>query len=380
MEKKIWIQAISAIMVVGGLLFCKEKKQVQTVQDKVPASGIILFAVGEVFVGQKKLAPGDTLNEEEVLKTGKKSTCDIQVRESEGEVIIRLKSDSEFSLRGQKVADGELRQGVLKAGLALVNVPKKLKTKERFEIATPTALAGVRGTKFEMSVSPDGSSTLNVYEGKVATRPRIAEVEDLPKEILQKNEILNTAIASVETIEQVVEQGQKVSVSKADTAKILKETGVSEIVAKIKPDIKIGMSPEEIQKAIEKVEKEVEASEKKEELKKKKEIKAVPKIEKIQNKELDQKIKEIEELISIEKKKFETEDTTKKAIKERNAKDKAILMKRIEEIVGKSAETLVLKDGRKIQGVIFQDAGNYIVLTPDGKEIFTEEQVEGMDL
>ncbi|NUM42667.1 MAG: hypothetical protein HUU45_13665, partial [Leptospiraceae bacterium] len=177
-----------------------------------------------------------------------------------------------------------------------------------------------------------------------------------------------------------VEKGQSVSVKKSDTEKILKETGVSEIVAKIKPDVKIGMSPEEIQKAIEKIEKAVEASEKKEDLKKKKEIKTIPKIETIKNKDLEQKIKEVEELISIEKKKLESETSTKTAIKERNAKDKAVLMKRIEQIVGKSSERLILKDGRKLEGVIFQESGNYIVLTPDGKEIFTEEQVEGMDL
>ena len=171
-----------------------------------------------------------------------------------------------------------------------------------------------------------------------------------------------------------------VSVKKSDTEKILKETGVSEIVAKIKPDIKVGMSQDEIQKAIQKIEKAVEESEKKEELKKKKEIKTIPKIETIQNKELEQKIKEVEELISIEKKKFESDASTKTAIKERNQKDKAILMKRIEQIVGKSSETLVLKDGRKVQGVIFQEAGSYIVLTPYGKETFTEEQVEGMEL
>ncbi|MBE7411015.1 MAG: FecR domain-containing protein [Leptospiraceae bacterium] len=380
MGKKFFRKWLTGFVVLCVFVFCKGETKIDSSDKKVSATGVILFTVGEVFSGQRKLAPGDIVSETDIVKTGKKSTCDLQLRESESEAIIRLKSDSEFSLRGKKVGDSELRQGILKAGVALVNVPKKLKSNDSLEIVTPTSLAGVRGTKFEIGVSSDGSSNLFVIEGKVATRPRIADVEDLPKEIVQKNEVLANAIQSVESTEQVVEKGQSVSVKKSDTEKILKETGVSEIVAKIKPDVKIGMSPEEIQKAIEKIEKAVEASEKKEDLKKKKEIKTIPKIETIKNKDLEQKIKEVEELISIEKKKLESETSTKTAIKERNAKDKAVLMKRIEQIVGKSSERLILKDGRKLEGVIFQESGNYIVLTPDGKEIFTEEQVEGMDL
>ena len=40
-------------------------------------------------------------------------------------------------------------------------------TGANFEVRTPTAVAGVRGTEFLQEINPDGSSTITVLEGKV---------------------------------------------------------------------------------------------------------------------------------------------------------------------------------------------------------------------
>ena len=245
---------------------------------------------------------------------------------------------------------------------------------------TPTTLAGVRGTKFEVNVGKDGSTAVNVYEGRVAARPRLAELEELPDAIVQKTESLNNVVASLESSEQIVESGQTLSVKKSETDKILKDSGIAEVIAKVRPDVRLGMSDDEIQKAIAIIEKSVEESEKKEQLKKKSEIKMQEKVQKIKEKEFEKKLKEYEELIAVEKQKLEDSKKVNDVIKERNAKEKAVLMKRIEQVVGKSSETLLLKDGTKVEGVIFQDGGNYIVLTPHGKEVYPESQVDGIEL
>ena len=44
---------------------------------------------------------------------------------------------------------------------------KKLKKGEQFEIMTPTAVAGVRGTKFSVETLADGSALVKVHKGKV---------------------------------------------------------------------------------------------------------------------------------------------------------------------------------------------------------------------
>ncbi|MBK6606791.1 MAG: hypothetical protein IPG24_15275 [Leptospiraceae bacterium] len=56
------------------------------------------------------------------------------------------------------------------------------------------------------------------------------------------------------------------------------------------------------------------------------------------------------------------------------------LMKRIEQIMDKSAETLLLKSGERIQGVIFVEGDKYIVLTPEGRKEFDKEQVQDVEL
>ncbi|MCE9501362.1 MAG: FecR domain-containing protein, partial [Leptospira sp.] len=341
---------------------------------------VVLFIVGDINSGGKKLTAGEIINETDLVKTGKKSTCDLQIRESDAEIIIRLKPETEFQLKSKSVGNGKKMQALVRAGSGMFNVSKKLKQEEIFEALSPTSLAGVRGTKFEMNVSSDGSSVVNVIEGKVASRPRLSQVEDLPESLVQKSEMLSNVVSSLESNEQIMEKGQFVSIKKSDTDKMIKETGVSEVIAKANLEIKNGMSNAEIQKEIEKIEKSVEESEKKESLKKKIEFKNQVKIEKIKDQELARKIKEYEELIAVEKKKLEDSRKVNDVIKERNIKEKEILMKRIEQIVGKSSETLILKNGIKIQGVIFQEGSTYIVLTPHGKETYPEDQVEGLEL
>ena len=46
----------------------------------------------------KKIKQGDIVNAGEKVVTGKKSSCEIQIREHDAEVLIQLKQNSEFSL------------------------------------------------------------------------------------------------------------------------------------------------------------------------------------------------------------------------------------------------------------------------------------------
>jgi hypothetical protein len=48
---------------------------------------------------------------------------------------------------------------------------KKLSKKSSFQVRTPSAVAGVRGTKFGVSISPNGTATVTVSEGLVAVAP-----------------------------------------------------------------------------------------------------------------------------------------------------------------------------------------------------------------
>jgi hypothetical protein len=56
----------------------------------------------------------------------------------------------------------------LDVGDIWVRVLRSLTEQSKFEIRTPTATAGVRGTVFSVSVAPDGGTSVAVYHGKVS--------------------------------------------------------------------------------------------------------------------------------------------------------------------------------------------------------------------
>lgn len=67
-----------------------------------------------------------------------------------------------------KRTSASLRLFKLDVGRILVQVMRALSASSKFEVRTPTATAGVRGTEFSVRVKPNGSTEVLVYEGNVA--------------------------------------------------------------------------------------------------------------------------------------------------------------------------------------------------------------------
>jgi hypothetical protein len=72
--------------------------------------------------------------------------------------------------RFDKRREASLSQFTLSAGRVWVHVMKMLSAESKFEINTPTATAGVRGTTFALQVASDGATDVLVYEGEVEVR------------------------------------------------------------------------------------------------------------------------------------------------------------------------------------------------------------------
>jgi hypothetical protein len=361
---------------------CKkeEAKNSNQVSEKPVLSGVVLFVVGNVQSGTKKLKPGDIISENESVQTAKSSACDLQIKDSDAGIVLRIKSESSFQLKTMTVNGKQIPSTVVSVGTAMVNVSGKLKSDENFQVVTPTQTAGVRGTKFEVNVSKDGSTALSVSEGKVASRVRISEVNDLPVEIQEKSQTITSINKGLESQEQVVEAGQKTTVSKALTNKILKETGLGESIKQIKVNLQSKLNADEIQKALVIIDKENQVAGK-ENLVIAKSLKdnATLKIENTSSSDIQAKLKEFAELVAIERQKLETTEPVI-AVKQRNEKQEEVLVKRIEQITGKSFETLILKSGKKVRGVIFLENNQYYVITPDGQETYKEDDAEGIEL
>lgn len=383
-NKAYWKFGLIIIAIIFAVSFinCKKETEQNTVKNNKPSlSGIVLFVVGDVHIGTKKLKTGDIISENELVQTGKKSVCDLQIKEMDAEIVMRMKADSEFQLKNITVKGKQVPSAIVSVGNSMVNVSKKMKNNENFNVVTPTMVAGVRGTKFEVSVSQDGVTGLVVSEGKVATRVRISEAEDLPEEIQEKSIMIRSVKESLESQEQIIEAGNKTVITKEQTNKILKETGIGESIKQIQFNSQERLSPEQIQTAANTVDKNLKPMEKEShEVTKSVQDHSSFKVEQVKEVDLQTKLKEYSELIAVEKQKLETVESTNVVLKDRTEKNKELLVKRIEKITGKSFETLILKSGKKVKGIIFLEGNQYFVITPEGQENYKEEEVEGMEL
>lgn len=103
---------------------------------------------------------GLLLQSGDLLRTGTSGRLDFEI---EGRGLIQIGNDSAFlvkTLKGARSVDLKVQSG--RALLVL----KKLKADDQFTIGTPAAIAGVRGTSFQVSVGKEGSA-LSVLTGLV---------------------------------------------------------------------------------------------------------------------------------------------------------------------------------------------------------------------
>lgn len=339
-------------------------------------SAVVIFVVGDVRTQDRKLSFGETISITDVVKTGKKSLCDLQLIESNSGTVIRLKPETEFKIdpsTNPNQADVNL---TLKSGSSLFKINNKVSKNESIRVTTPTMVAGVRGTSFSIDISRKGDALIQVFEGSVVARPNIPELESLPDDVKLNSKTVQIIEASLERNEVTLEAGQKVNITQSYTDKFLKDTGLKEAIPKALDSIQKGDSGSASQ-ILDAISGTKEARASKVEAK----IALIPsiKVEKSKDKQLSSQLREFEELIALEKAKLENESTRKTEITARSKKKEETLIKRIEQITGKSSETLVLKNGSRIQGVIFQEGEIYHVLSTEGRQSFQESEVEGTE-
>ena len=136
------------------------------------------------------------------IRTGKNSSVTLKWVD---EVEMRIGPDTEMQVmrssydRATKALEGLFR---LNLGTIFVNLKRKLPARSRLELETPAITAAVRGTVFEVSVAPNGTTVVEVLEGTVAVRT-----------VQKAQEVTLTAgkrlIASSEGIVTITESAEK---------------------------------------------------------------------------------------------------------------------------------------------------------------------------
>jgi len=82
--------------------------------------------------------------------------------------IVRLNENTKIILEH---ADAESIRTKHSLGNIWVNMKKLTKREKKFDMASPTAIASIRGTAYHMTTRADSSTDVEVFDGKVAVGP-----------------------------------------------------------------------------------------------------------------------------------------------------------------------------------------------------------------
>ncbi|MEW5766909.1 MAG: FecR domain-containing protein [bacterium] len=107
------------------------------------------------------------------IKSGKNSWVEVTLKDGS---TYRLGEHSDAEIK--EISKGEA--GRFRIGITLGKIwatVKRLAEGKKFEVATPAAVAGVRGTKFKVEVAKDGQTRVTVHEGVVNVKTSKEEVD-----------------------------------------------------------------------------------------------------------------------------------------------------------------------------------------------------------
>ncbi len=211
-------------------------------KEDVDEYAMISFLLGEVTCNDTAVEIGDIIKEKDIIKTGKDSFCDIRI----GGSIIRIKSKSSVTM-SHLIRKGNVEDTTI--GLTVGKMlckPKKLLKSEKFIVKTPTAVAGVRGTRFIVEADSKKTTRIKVFNGKVKVARRIKQFEGSIEQVLQVAPVLQEDRKVVITREEVVKAEK--TVEKVMKAEKLKKSDfeMASVIDKTRKEVVIP------QKAIEK--------------------------------------------------------------------------------------------------------------------------------
>ncbi len=220
--RRIWIFIILFIF-----WNCNSKEEV------IHPKGILISVIGDVSSGGRKLALGQEITDKDSIVVGNSSLCDVQLLESDSLVVIRVKANSRFQLSGKQLGSKKENKFFISLGNAIFNV-SQVAGDDKIQTITPSITAGVRGTKYEVNVTPNGTTKIFVLEGKVDTKARIPDLDKFTRKEIKSSKVLKSLDGALEDKEIQVNSGESTEVSGDIVNKILKETGISDSLKKKK--------------------------------------------------------------------------------------------------------------------------------------------------
>ena len=366
-----------ALALMVALSACKE-----TAKTDQPVSMVITFTSGDVKVvrdGKEVAAAiGMIVYEKDLIKT-ENGTVDLQTRTGSA---VRVREMTSLTVSKIAGTDGGNTQLNIDHGGMLANV-KKASANEGFNVATPTAIAGVRGTTFSVEVDPfEKTSNVKVLDGKVAMSPRLVALESKTADEIAQDPTLKK-MAEIQNVEVVLDEKTEGRLSPQVEKQVLAINELTEKAAAQDNDHPIR---KELEEATRQIETTVVAPEKA--------------ILKSEAQITEQDIVEKETLVTVSDKVLEKLEsgkdpqTTLNDMKEIRMQKQDQVLKQIEANATKEKlqseteikkhynrlEVIVLKDGSEITGAVIAQTGDILVIhSPQGVRRVSKDQIASQE-
>jgi phage tail protein X len=192
--------------------------------------GVITYLEGQVQVkksGETQWAPGRPnmiLGENDQIKVLARSRAELIL---DNQSVLRLSENTVLTiqkLEEEKTTGKENTRMRISLGRVWVKVSKFFNPASRSDMKTPTVIAGVQGTIYQLSVAGDQSTTIQVYEGAVnvynpfpkvlPTAPGAPTQVEKPREIAGPQEVKGpTTVSREEWTQIVLHQFQQITVT-----------------------------------------------------------------------------------------------------------------------------------------------------------------------
>ncbi len=196
----------------------KETTTSTTIEEKKVNTCKVIFVEGNAFVLKtennqwEQLAAGDTLKENDTLKTEAKTNVEIQFNEGS---VVRIKENSELKV-SKLYSEKDINNTKLfiNSGTILAK-PEKQTEGSNFEIETKSITAGVRGTEF-IVITGNNVSKVAVKSGKVVIKKKLTiesleKVREIDVEFAKKIEDAVTGEIELLKDEKIVVSDEEVS-------------------------------------------------------------------------------------------------------------------------------------------------------------------------
>ncbi len=169
MKKLVFL--ITAITAAAVFISCTKKPALDMSQ------GVITFTTGEVAINGAPAAVGMQIKKMDEIKTGDKSIAVIQFGQT---ALITIKSNSK--LKADNIVTKKDAEQIELSQSEGSSFSKIVKKGTDYKINTPTAVASVRGTSFELSTTGSKSKII-MLTGNVKVAPVIDGKADMDKAV-----------------------------------------------------------------------------------------------------------------------------------------------------------------------------------------------------